>query len=215
MPPSRYYNRRARPTRRRFFRRAAKFMSRRMPRRIKSAIPVHRFARWSGLLGLTGNAAYNPYSTAQTFTLADIQAASEFTALFDQYRLDKIVLYFHLVRSPDAQSATTATYPKLYYIHDHDDSTPFATLGDAMQHTRAKMRILMPNKFVKIVIKPSVLQTVNAAASAVEPKYGSWISTANSNVPHYGLKWLLDDFTNTNYKLEWRWKTYMSLKDVR
>ena len=116
----RTFKRRAtRRTRRTLVRRVLSAVTGTMDRRKLRTPMVHSFKRmirdgstWNG------NAAYTPL--AQAFSSANIQLANvvnstDFANLYDQYRINYVVLKFWLRIDPSAQAAASASYPKLYW----------------------------------------------------------------------------------------------------
>lgn len=154
--------------------------------------------------GLAGNALHAPYITGWNFTFAQLANASEFTTLFDQYMISHIQVRWYMKVDPSAQSPGIATFPKLYTITDHDDSDAPPALNNFREHSKCRVHVLNPNRAVVVNLKPAVLNNtyVSGVSNGYSPKWRQWIDGANTNVPHYGIKWAIDDFTNTNYRLE-------------
>jgi len=186
--------------------------------RVGRQLAVHKFCRMQATpFSITGNAAYNPYGYGQTFSLDQLVNNSEFTALFDFYRITHVQVKFFFEHDPGAQSAAAAFWPKLYTVIDHDDSNAMTTLNEAREHGRCQVRVLNPNRPTIINIKPSCLTEVyrSAITTSYIPKYRQWIDMAAPNVPHYGLKFMVDNFTNTNYSLRQEVKMWFECKDTR
>lgn len=165
----------------------------------------------------SGNAAYTPYLNAYSFNLAQLPNVADFTALFDRYMITHIQLRFYLKIDPSAQTASTASYPKLYYVKDYDDASAPGSLDVLREHSRCVQKVLHPNRPVIVNIKPAVLHEVfrTGVLTSYSPKWKQYIDMANTNVEHYGLKWGIDDFTNTNYKLDIEGKMWFQCKDIR
>lgn len=180
----------------------------------------YHFKRWaqqtSGNFTINGNAAFAPYQAANVFTLADLPNVSDFTNLFDHYRINKVVMRFWLRIDPGAQAAATASYPKHYSVIDYDDTT-LLTQAEMRQHANCRIRVMYPNRPVTIVFTPATLGLtyLSAVGSTFSPQWKKWVDMANTAVPHYGLKWNVDDLTNTNYKIDVETCFYISVKGVR
>lgn len=164
---------------------------------------VHWFQRMyqSGIV--TGNAVYAPYLSASSYQLSDLSNSSDFANLFDQYMLTKVELRFFLQIDPSAQAAATAFYPKLIWAIDRDSANIPANLNELYEYGNCKTAVLTPTRPVTITFKPSVLGLTyqSAVASQYSPKYNQWLDCSLMTTPHYGLRWAIDNFTNTNYSL--------------
>lgn len=216
--------------RRRPFRRMARLAPVRRSRIGRAPITVHNFVRRDAnsytTTVLTGT---NGVGAGQNFTFDSIVNATEFGGLYDQYKIWKIVVEFKLHTNPNSDyvtdggaTATLApvTFPTLYVVNDHDDSsTP--DLNTIRQYARTKRFVLAPNKIIRWSIRPTVLQLGyrTGVTSTYLPKYNQWVDMTNLDVPHYGMKFYID---NDNLVLGGQGlvvrrevKYYFSCKDVR
>lgn len=184
--------------------------------RIGAERGVYHFKRWANSFTVNGNAVHLPYQQAWVMALSDLPAVTDFSNLFDHYRINKVVYKFFLRIDPSAQSAATASFPKLYTAVDYDDNTPL-TQAEMRQHPNCKISVLNPNRAVTRILSPSTLGLtyLSAVSSTFSPQWKKWVDMANTGVPHYGLKWNIDDFTNTNYRLDVEACYYFSVKGVR
>lgn len=180
---------------------------------------MHRFCRGSSATAdIQGNAAFasGGLQRAYSFQLTDVQNATEFGALYDRYMITHVQMKFYLRVDPTAQSASTAIWPRMWYIKDYDDTTP-ASIAEIREHSQYKEHVLNPARPLVINLKPAILaQTYRTAVAAgYSPKWKQWVDMAQLNVPHYGFKMAVDDFTNTNYTLACEVRYWFSCKDVR
>lgn len=196
------YRRRARRGRRPKRKYTKRVNRKRMARtaiKVNSKLQTHFFKRKVVLASLAptaiGNATQN-----YVFSLNQLPGYTDFTSLFDQYTIHAIKLNFYpSLTSADVNPWLTAqTVPKCYYIVDRDDQTPFATIDQALQHGKVKIRMM--NKPFSIYMKPSTLAEIyrTAVTTAYNPRYNVKIDMANDNVPHYGVKFIMDDSGNDN-----------------
>lgn len=178
---------------------------------------VHSFRQTAASLNLQGNAAYAPYLAASSFPLAGVAQVASFQALFDQYKISHIQLRFMLRVDPSAQTAATATYPRLYYARDYNDLNLPASLNELREYSKCKIVHLKPDRTTVVNLKPAVLQEMykSAVTTGYSPKWKQWISMADTTVPHYGLKWGVDLFTNTNYWLDVETVYWFQCKNVK
>lgn len=163
---------------------------------------AHAFRRWAtsdtvlSAIGSTGT------GYAEKFTFDQLPSYTEFDTLYDRYMITTVILRFQLVCNPDASyylaNNTTANaanwYPKLWYYVDYDDNTAPTSFDEVKQHAKAKHFVLQPNREFKVVVRPAVnIQTyATATNTGYAPKWNTWIDIAQTNVPHYGLKYWVD-----------------------
>lgn len=182
---------------------------------------VHYFKRWTSNVGFTnpivGNATYAPYLDVLSYGLNTLPAVSEFTTLFDHYMITKVVTKFYLKIDPGAQAAASASYPRLFYIRDTDDSTLAANLDELRQYGTCKVKVMNPNRPITLVCKPNILglSYSTAVASNYTPKWGQWIDLGDTNTRYYGWKFAIDDLTNTNYRVTVENVYYFKCKNSR
>lgn len=155
------------------------------------------------MLTVTGNVVHAPYQNVLGATLDNVLNSGEFTSLYDQFRIDWVKIQFFLKIDPSAQTAATASYPRLYWFRDYDDQT-LPSLNDIRENSRGKRAIMHPNRPVTIFFKPNVLSEIyrTAISTGYSPKFGQWIDASTPNLVHYGIKYAIDDLTNVNYKVD-------------
>lgn len=178
---------------------------------------IYHFRRFAIASQVSGNAIHIPYLNGISFRLDQVLNNSEFANLFDNYRINAVALRFFLKIDPSAQTAATSNYPRLYYVRDYDDAIAPSTLNELREHGMSRVKVLQPNKPVSIMIKPAIADTVfrTGVTTSTVPKWKQWCDMAHTNIEHYGLKYGIDDFTNTNYKLDVEVVYYFSCKGLR
>jgi len=184
-------------------------MATRVPRAMVS-VP-HKFTRMYASAGgiasandISGGAALAPYLSNFTVNLQGVVNASEFGNLYDQYRITYARVKFYLKIDPSAQTAATAAYPKMFWYRDYDDSSTPGGLNEFRENTKSKVAILRPDRPLVISWKPNTLGLVyqSAIANQFKPVWNQWLDCSTLSTTHYGFKWAIDDFTNTNYRLQ-------------
>jgi len=177
--------------------------------------PVHFFSRYTETAGNVNNisvtASKNLYITLPNTALGvgfgyapcigDIVSISEFSALYDQYKLLRAMFTFRLLTNPDAietlgTSATTSSanfYPALWLMPDHDDII-IPTLASIRQCSKAKRYVLRPNAFIRYSIRPTSLTQVydGVVTTAYSVNKPQWLDISQTGTPHYGLKGFVD-----------------------
>jgi len=186
--------------------------------------PNYTFTRISGATTYACNDVTSAISFE--FKLSDMPAYTEFTALFDKYRIDKAEVNFQLINNPNGPATlngNTVTnacnfFPKLYYCRDYDDSST-VTLTQIKERSGTKMVVLEPNKIVRIKLKPAVAVQLykTSTTTGYSPKWGAFVDAAQPDVPHYGLKTVIDflqlDPIQT-YNVITEYKLWFTCKDV-
>lgn len=132
-------------------------------------------------------------------SFADMVQHTDFTSLFDQYRITKVVFTIQMINNPDAYKQLNAVndnvnnwFPKLWYIVDHDGGST-ETIATMKERQGVKCRILRPNKTIKIAFRPTcrTLTYSTATSTGYAPK-NIKIDMSDPNVEHYGLHCVFD-----------------------
>lgn len=145
------------------------------------------------------------------FKLNQLPSYSEFTALFDEYRINGIRFEIvPLFTSDDLNPASTfLTLPNMHTVIDYDDSTTPADLNEMLQYPNRRMT----RGNVKHVRywKPKIASTVwNAGVASGYGATRMWIDCSNPGVSHYGLKWATDGNFGTGSQ-SITYKTYITM----
>jgi hypothetical protein len=160
---------------------------------------------------------------AETFMLTSLPDYTEFTALFDQYRIKKVEVTFIFDRaSADANASVGGSFfPNLITVQDHDDNTPLTNIQDYEQYTTFKVRRM--DKPIKITTYPKVATAVWNGAFAGYSELSKATQFLDCNYPSieaYGLKWMVNgnlegvSTTNLGY-LTTYYKYFLECKDTR
>lgn len=145
-----------------------------------------------------------PVLFGQTFQLSDVPNATDFTNVFDQYKLAAVKV--EVVSRTDTFTTGTPA-PNVLSIIDYNDATAPANIAEMQQYqslrmTRGRARHVR-------YFKPKLV--VDSANTSLNMR--GWVSTSNSTVPHYALKWAFDASTATIYSL--RTTYYLAFRTVK
>lgn len=162
--------------------------------------------------GVPGTAAF--VSGAMAFQLADLNQVTTFTALYDQYRFDKVVVEFMPVFSENGQSGGLSA-GDLYVVADYDDANALADLNAFRQ--RADVKMVPSWKGVTKNIKPRVaLAAYGGAFTAFANQAHQWLDCASTGIQHYGIKYAIANQGNNTAIPRWTVKIsyYLSFRNV-
>jgi len=150
----------------------------------------------SNFAGFSLPAASNFFAFAYAPCLNDVVGDTDFTNLFDQYKIGRVTFKFRLVTNPDAsntQNTTASTnaanvFPLLYLYPDHDDVIAPASVNEVRERASVKCSVLKPNSFVKYSIRPTTITPITSGVIRNKPQ---WLDINSAATPHYGLKGVL------------------------
>lgn len=175
--------------RRNLYKRASNMYGRtrrnRLYRKRKISNQTHSFKRMVTLTSLRSDTA-SDYSTNYVFKLSDLPNYTEFTNLFDEYKITTIVLKFTPLYQ---QNLSALDYGEIYSVLDRDDNA-ILNLSQIQQYQNVKIRHGL--KGTKVVIKPrmkgAVFNTSATPTGYVMSPSTSFIDCAYPDVTHYCLK---------------------------
>lgn len=207
-------------------------------------MPNYSFHRWVTSLGgvdvtsctydtgtsiIASTAAVANPRFSFSFKLSDVPGLSEFTTLFDSYMITGVMLQIKMINNPDAYSvlnlnsgAQTGSnfYPTIWYVPDHDDASN-VTLAQIKEFEKVRHKVLRPNSELNIMLRPTTLTQLYRTSTTTgyaENRRRQWIDIAQNDVPHYGVKCVLD-FEGLDpvqeYKFKVNAKYYFRCKNVR
>lgn len=194
----------------------------RKPRRMnKMKRQVHTFKRTAYL----GNAVASvtvagiptPIATAHQFNLNLLPGVSDFTNLFDQYKITGAKLTYtpalsEGILSPLGASAATLGYSRVHSVIDYDDATVPASEDQLLEYGSHKSTA--PFKTHTRYIKPKILQEVyrSAISTSYAPRSNTYLDIAAPDVPHYGIKvWVSAPNTPSGVQGSITYKVYVTL----
>jgi len=195
----------------------------------KVSLNAHSYSRHS--TAVTISCTSTTTLDERQFKFEDILGYSEFAALYDSYKMTKVVMMIQLITNPDNSIALndgtsqnpTNWFPRWWYIRDYDGGGS-DSLAAIKERQGVKCFVLRPNKIHRIVIKPKVLIQTYAGVSSTgylqTQSKSLFVDMANTAVPHYGLNSVIDtlgiDPSDTYpFKIRVEFKYFFTCKDVR
>lgn len=150
---------------------------------------------------LSINNSVTEMDVGQFFTLDSLPNVSEFSNLFDQYRIARVIIQLKLVAPPESiyypAAGNTGNfgnfYPTVWWVTDKDDSGQY-TLAQIKEVQGVKHRVLFPNRELTMSFTPTVLNQMyrTSLTTGYAPKRATYIDIAQPNVPHYSNKFVVD-----------------------
>lgn len=171
---------------------------------------MHQFKRVSQLVDIS-SITLAPNPGAMSLSMSLLPGISDFTTLYDQYRINKVKLSFVPEYSSLGPVDQTAAYPmpNLHTAIDLDDSAFTGPLTELMQYPGYKRT--RGNATHSRYWTPSVSTEVfrSAVTTSYAPKTRQWLDFAVADVPHYGLKYFVDPGPASG--TQWTWQVYLTI----
>lgn len=169
-------------------------------------------------LGYVSNAATTDTFAIIKFNLDDIPGYADLATVFDQYKIDKIVLKFISQGTNSTLLSGGASQLRgiIYTVFDENDATPFTTLNEAIQYQNCTFNA-QGEDFYR-TIYPRLDVNSSDANGTISLAQGSWCNTSEKDVTWYGLKLALAQSGNSAGTIQ-RWQVmatyYMSFKNIK
>lgn len=121
---------------------------------------------------------------ANQFTLASLPNYTEFTALYDTYKICGIRM--KIVFNKDSSDVMSSNgLPQLITVNDFNDASGLTSEAEALQYASFKQRRM--NAPISRYFRPTQLASGTTATDFQFVK-SRWNSTINTGVPHLGMK---------------------------
>lgn len=210
---------------------------RRRPRRSRRSTrrPRRRFGRYKRRVGrpmsfirsyemapISVTTGLTSFFGTLIFQLSSVPNSTEFTLLFDQYRIlgaqVKWITPWNAVEK--VNNAVQPQFPTFHSIIDLDDETPLTGIPEMEQYT--SYRVQRYTGTIKRYLTPRV--SVPTYRTGVTFGYGLghkkfWLDCGYNDVPHYGLKFAITDIDNVGAETRQlgniHVKLYLQFKNVR
>ena len=166
-----------------------------------------------------GGGAYAPFSY-------NFPNAASFQAVYDQYRVRKVVAEITYSSNQSTQSSAIQL-PNLYGIIDYNDGDAITSQSDALSYSSCKFMQLGnssgPNNGVQYMTNLRPTSQMSASTTTLGTTTGSvarispWIDTDALNVEHLGMKFWTDTPGATNVVsgyVQWTFRVFIDYKNV-
>ena len=129
---------------------------------------------------------------AYAFSFNDLPNSSEFSALFDQYRVNKLVIKF-VPNHNSSEVGSTKALMEFNSVLDFNDQTAPTALNQLYEY--ANWRMTRGNAIHTRVFTPAVLSLVSTTSptnyQGDQSKWKQWLATSQLDVEHYGIKYAI------------------------
>lgn len=136
------------------------------------------------------------YCGGTLFSTAAMPNLTEFTGLYDQYRIDYVEVQPIFSNNMSNVTTSNITLPVMYVCKDYDDSND-ATITDIQQYSNHRVFQVGQMGGRNIIrVKPNVDVVVyqSPALSGYARGKPMFIDTASGGIPHYGVKLAMEPF---------------------
>ena len=198
----------SRPFRRRLRRSRRRIVRARRPIRSNNTHMFKRVVELAPKVSANPTGSYNNTSWAFVGALNDLPNVSEFVSLYDQYRINKIK--YTVIPNwsgldggsiPVGNAGGGANFywplgqPNIHSVIDHDDANVLTNVTDLMQYSTYRRTVgsrQHSRYFTPCVNTQLYASATTGGSTPAGIKYKEWIDLTARDVPHFGLKFLMD-----------------------
>lgn len=174
----------------------------RVMRRKKTQNKIHSFVRWCDKDAVYTTAELGPNSIVSKavvqnltyqFKLDDVVNPTDFTNLYDSYKINKIQLFLEPTMNQTSSPATWPVQRKIAVVHDYTDAMPLTQEDDYLEYANCKRYNIVRNNAIKLTLYPkikNIIENKDGGANAYTTLSSNkvWLDMDNDEVPHFGLK---------------------------
>lgn len=186
-----------------------------VPRPMRMRAPVYSFKRTqeTTITAIATNVTYGSI----TFNLQSLPSYTDFTALYDQYRILGIRAMFVPRTTANAQGANERG--TFHSVIDYDDNQAPAAVYPLLEyqsHKRTPNTVIHKRYWKPTVLVPAFLASGTTGTSfGYSPKAGQWLDMAMPNIPHYGIKFAIENNDDQPMNYDCFYTFYCQFRCVR
>lgn len=145
----------------------------------------------------TGTWTYTGTYGALSFKLSDLPNYTEFTNLYDEYRIKAVKLHFVPTSNSNVAQDTSGTtggqtsVPALYTWIDTDDNTAPTQLTQGQQFQTFKAHGMLDRMRVRSLVPEVSTALYSGSFTSYGQVKNQWIDNNSPSVVHYGLKYAI------------------------
>lgn len=192
--------------------RRRRVMRRKMIRRpISRRQNTHNFKRTAYVPAYVTSSAVSDVAFKLESTLADVPNFTEFTTLFDRYKIGGVL--FKLIPRFNVAPVGPSTPSQVMTCLDYDGNGPTTIAAlNQYQNKKTTRGTAIHKRFYKPAILTAAYQSLTSTGYV--PKWNQYIDTTASTLPHYGLYGIIPAcVADVTYDLEVTY--YIQCKNVR
>lgn len=183
----------------------------RVPRPLRAPPGVTRIKR-SFMSSLICNAIATSNSWATGFKLSDLPNHTEFTALFDQYRIRMVeVKFMPVINSSNVNDKQNAT---LITCVDTDDASLPGFASELLQYSNHQVKPTYQAHYMKIYPR-AALAVYQGAFTAYGQAPPMWFDCASPDIQFYGLKTWINNGSGLEVRYNLLFSYHIELRKVR
>lgn len=172
---------------------------------------IYKISQFVALSTFVSNSAVAVFY-AQAFVASAIDQISSLTAVFDQYRIAEVEIWFWPRITPG--TGVTVDAGMMATAVDYDDANALTTFPQALDYQNVLVSDGRQGHYHRFV--PHVaLAAYSGAFTSFANKPAPWIDAASTGVQHYGIKaaWTATDVSLYTYSVQAR--LHMEFRNVR
>jgi len=151
--------------------------------RTETNLKNYKITRSNEVSALLTQSTTLPVFTATSFQLSDLPDYTEFTALFDKYRITSIEAWLF----PRNTQTATGSNGLITSVIDYDDATALSTVSQAMEYQNQSTAPGNCGHYRRFT--PAIsLAAYSGAFTSYAQRQNQWIDSASPSVQHYGYK---------------------------
>ncbi len=183
---------------------------------------THYFKRHVDLGTITFSTA-GIVSNGFSFQLDEIPNYTEFTTLFDLYKIEHVEV--HMLPGTNSQNnqigvGGSVTYPpRIATVIDYNSSGAFASFNDARDFESAEVHQAIRRDPIVRRLTPRFLTGVEEDGATIVTGGASrgWLNTARADVPHYGFRYVGEALSTATELMGFRCEAiyYLAMRSVK
>jgi len=159
----------------------------------------------------------SPTLTYLYFQLNYLDQYTSYTAIYDQYRIDKVDVTFWPQFRANSMAQTGAVVPLIYVVVDLDDASAPTSIGFLEQYQNCVVR--NDERAFTVSFQPHVaLAAYRGGFTGFANAGNQWIDSASPDIAHYGIKLgITPQNTSVSQYQQWTITTrlHVSFRNVR
>lgn len=186
--------------------------------------PIQYFKRSVYLSGNILSSTANDVFQALNFTLSQVPSYTDFTTLYDQYRINGIKWTLiprgntaEITAASGASTVFQGQSTGVFSAIDYDDNTAPTSINQLCEYQNMKMTraTQLHSRYLKPRVNTTGITNIGTGVTGPMMNTRGWLDCDFINVPHFGLKLALQQAVNYNLTYDVKIDFYLAFKNVR